>query len=112
MPPTPNEPQPAQPSRGRARPLHALVAVNIGLAIALAAVALSPKATAQQAQNRPAGKYLLVGGKPPSGNTNAVYCIDTVNDEMVVLRWNASRGFVEGVGYRNLADDLKATPQR
>ncbi|MEM7754792.1 MAG: hypothetical protein AAF297_04050 [Planctomycetota bacterium] len=113
--PAPSPVQAQTPVTGfRALPgsLRVLVAVNVALALAFAAVTLSPAATAQQATARPAGKYLVVGGKPPSGNTNAVFCIDTVNDEMIVLRWNSSRNFVEGVGYRNLGDDLQATPQR
>jgi len=92
--------------------VRALIAVNAALLIALSAVVLSPDATAQNTQNRPAGRYMLVGGKPPSGNTNAVYCVDTVNGEMIVLGWNRSRGMIEGVGYRNIKSDLNATPRR
>ncbi|MEM1183728.1 MAG: hypothetical protein AAGI53_01880 [Planctomycetota bacterium] len=113
-----HEPAPKAEPTGAAEPrpmssaVRALIAVNAALLIALSTVVLSPDATAQNTQNRPAGRYMLVGGKPPSGNTNAVYCVDTVNGEMIVLGWNRSRGMIEGVGYRNIKSDLNATPRR
>jgi len=117
----PNESPPTRPEAasteadtagGRWRPVKALVWVNAALLVALAAVTLSPRATAQQAAPRASGKYMVVGAQPISGNSNVVYIIDSVNAEMVGLMWNQSRRTVDGVGFRDIDEDLTRTPQR
>ena len=104
------------PKSGTSRPnnnaVRVLVAVNAALVLVLGAVTLSPDATAQANQARPAGKYMLVGGQPISGNSNVAYVIDTVNAEMVAVKWNQGRRLLEGVGFRDFDADRTATPQR
>ncbi len=101
------------PGRAPNRAVAVLVALNAVLVLAIGAVVLEPRATAQQqTPSRAAGQYMLVGGEVRSGNTNAVFVIDTANREMVALRWVDGRNVLEGIGYRNLADDLKQQPQR
>lgn len=112
-PPASAEPTPASSRRTGGRAIRVLVAVNAALVLALGAVMLAPNATAQQqTPSRAAGQYMLVGGSVRSGNTNAVYVIDTANREMVALRWIDGRNILEGIGYRNLANDLQQQPQR
>ena len=55
---------------------------------------------------RPRGRYTLVGGRLGAGNTDAVWILDAVNQELVGVRWDASRGRIEGLGFRSLTDDL------
>ena len=100
-------------TRSLSKRVRVLAGVNAALLLALAAVALAPKATAQDGDiNRAAGEYMLVGGEINSGNSNAVYVIDTANQEMVVLRWDAGRRNLEGIGFRSLNDDTALPSQR
>ena len=102
----------ARPRRG----LTALVIANVALAGVLAWVELGPVATAQPASSeaaaRPRGSYTLVGGEIQTGNSNAVYVIDSANQEMVVLRWEDGRNTIGGIGYRDLRADSEMRPQR
>lgn len=97
------------------RPTSALVVLNLVLLSVLALITLSPPADAQLSSPdapRARGEYTLVGGETQSGNTNAIYVLDTANRELVALRWNASTSTLEGIGYRNLAQDVFAEPDR
>jgi len=54
---------------------------------------------------RPRGQYVLVSGRLNGSASNAIYILDTANQEIVAIRWERSqRGFV-GLGYRSFADD-------
>lgn len=98
---------------GRAR---ALLAVNGALVIVLAGMALVAPAGAQPGTPptpaRARGDYTLVSGKTTTGNANAIYILDAINQEMVGVRWDAARKSFVTVGYRNLDADSKAQPGR
>jgi hypothetical protein len=103
-------------TRPRRSGLAPLIALNAFLLAVLAAVVVGPTALAQpggrEPAPRPAGEYTLVGGDIQTGNSNAVYVIDSVNREMVVLRWVDGRNLLEGIGYRDLGEDTRARPRR
>lgn len=91
-----------------------LVALNAVLALVLVFVEFSPLAFAQAAEAppRPRGSYALIGGEIQTGNSNAVYVIDSVNQEMIVLRWEDGRNVLSGIGYRDLNADNQSRPRR
>lgn len=97
------------------RGLARLVALNAVLLGVLGLVELAPRASAQpggEGPARPRGAYTMVGGEIQTGNSNAVYVIDSVNQEMVVLRVESGRGNLAGVGYRDLNADLTGRTRR
>ncbi|MCA9302569.1 MAG: hypothetical protein KC996_00455 [Phycisphaerales bacterium] len=99
----------------RRRPGNALMALNLALLSVLALITLAPRAGAQPSDPsapRARGEYTLVGGQTSSGNSNAIYVLDTANRELVALRWNPNTSSLEGIGYRNLAQDVFAEPDR
>lgn len=101
--------------RNGRRGLTRLVALNAVLLGVLGLVELAPRASAQQGGEgpaRPRGAYTLVGGEIQTGDSNAVYVIDSVNQEMVVLRMESGRGNLSGVGYRDLNADLTGRTRR
>lgn len=105
--------------RSRTTPIrrqsNALVVLNLVLLGVLALITLAPRAGAQLSDPNPTrarGEYTLVGGETQSGNANAIYVLDTANRELVALRWNASTSTLEGIGYRDLAQDVFAEPDR
>lgn len=92
-----------------------LLVLNAALLIALGAVTLAPHAQAQNRGTEPArprGEYTVVGGEVTGSNANALYVLDAANREMVGLLWDESRRQVLGLGYRDLAVDLTADPER
>ena len=93
-----------------------LVIVNAALLGVLAFVEFGPVATAQPAMvdpsARPRGQYTLVGGAVQTGNANAVWVVDSANQEMVVLQWEDGRNLLKGVGYRDLEEDAKERSNR
>ncbi len=98
----------------RPRRLAPLIAVNAALLGVLAFVEFGPAASAQQSHEpaRPRGQYTLVGGQIQTGNSNAVYIVDSVNQEMIVLRWEDGRNILSGIGYRDLEEDARARSKR
>jgi hypothetical protein len=96
------------------RGLTRLIVLNAVLLGVLGLVELAPRASAQQGEGpaRPRGAYTLVGGEIQTGNSNAVYVIDSVNQEMVVLRVESGRGNLAGVGFRDLNADLTGRTRR
>jgi len=102
--------------RDRARRLLALNGVLLAVLALLVIVppgqpvqaALQPEAN----DDRPRGRYTLVGGRLGAGNTDAVWVLDAVNQELVGVRWDASRGRIEGLGFRSLTDDLVVKESR
>lgn len=92
-----------------------LIALNAVLLLALGAVTLAPSATAQNRDAgliRARGEYTVVGGEVNGATSNAIYVIDATNREMVGLLWDDSRRQIKGMGYRDLAMDLLADPER
>lgn len=94
--------------------VRVLAAVNAGLALAIAGVALGPTATAQDdvAARRPQGDYTIVGGQDRAQNVNLVYVVDATNEEMITLQWDDSRRVLRGVGFRSLKDDVQRKGNR
>jgi hypothetical protein len=91
-----------------------LVALNGVLAAVLVALFLWPAARglwggsaafAQQA--RPRGQYLIVSGDINGPPSHAIYIMDTINLEMVAIRWETGRKDFVGLGYRNIDEDAK-----
>ncbi len=94
------------------RTSRALLALNGALIALLGFVTLGPDANAQgESRDRLRGEYVLVGGDIPFGNENAIYILDSANQEMVAVRWTSSSGAagkLEAIGYRDLAADAEA----
>ena len=82
--------------------LRSLVLLNAALLAVLAVVTFAPSADAQQ---RARGEYSRVAGPVPGVDGSAVYIVDTINQEMMVVAFTQSNKRLEGVGYRNLAQD-------
>ncbi|USN97904.1 MAG: hypothetical protein H6810_06830 [Phycisphaeraceae bacterium] len=107
-----NQTRTPRSGRGHRRGLAPLVALNAALLAGLGLVEFGPVAWAQPETSRPRGEYTLVGGEIQTGNSNAVYIIDSVNQEMIVLRWEDGRNILTGIGYRDLDADSKSRTQR
>ena len=89
-----------------------LVALNVGLLGAIA-LTLSPISIAQSRQSaRTPGDYTVVGGETQSGNTDAIYILDTINRDLIALKCNDSLKQLEGIGYRDLVIDVNSDPDR
>ncbi|MHC4103200.1 MAG: hypothetical protein ACYSW1_20230 [Planctomycetota bacterium] len=99
MPPEDNEKR----SDRRAVPnTRALLALNAALLLLLAVVTFAP---AVSAQVRTRGEYTMVAGGVNGLQSSALYVVDTVNQELIVLGYDASTKRLDGIGYRNLAAD-------
>lgn len=85
--------------------VRALAALNAALLAVLALVAAGPIAGAQPDPARGKGRYILVGGQLQGGDANAIYVVDTTNEELVALQWDNSNNRYRGLGYRSLRDD-------
>lgn len=96
----------------RTGPRRGLLALNALLLAALGAVTFAPSAGAQNAVPRARGEYSLVGGVVSGANSNAVYVLDSANRELIALLWDDSRRQINGIGYRDLANDLFIEPRR
>lgn len=59
-------------------------------------------------QNRAAGNYTLLAGKANGASAKTIYILDSANKEMVAVKWNQSAVKLDGIGYRNLAQDADA----
>ena len=93
-------------------PRRGLLALNALLLAALGAITLAPTAGAQSTTPRARGEYSLVGGTVTGANANAVYVLDSANREIIALLWDDSRKQINGIGYRDLANDLFIEPRR
>ncbi len=82
--------------------LRSLLAINAALLGLLALVSLAP---AVGAQGRGRGDYTMVGGGANGANSAIVYIIDAANQEMIAATFNVNTRVLDGVGYRNLAQD-------
>ncbi len=97
------------PATGRRRVRCAgLVALNAALLGVLALVTLAPSVSAQVARGR--GEYIMAGGRVNGVDGAAVFIIDTRNQEMIALALNNNTKAIDGVGYRNLANDARSLP--
>jgi hypothetical protein len=85
-----------------------LIAVN-GVLLALAVATL---AGAQVASQRARGEYTMLSGEITTGGPQAIYIVDSANQEIVALRWDQGRQSLGALGYRNIASDAAAKPGR
>ncbi len=82
--------------------VRSLLAINAALLGLLALVSFAP---AVGAQGRGRGDYTMVGGGANGTNSAIVYIIDAANQEMLAATFNVNTRRLDGVGYRNLAQD-------
>ncbi len=85
--------------------LRALIALNAILLGLLATVTFAPTVSAQV---RARGAYMMVAGGANNIQSDVVYIVDIVNQEMTVMTYDASSRTVKGLAYRNLAADAAA----
>ena len=71
------------PTRG---PSKGLVALNLALLLGLGLAVAVPSAIASRQPNRARGVYAMVNGAVMGGNSDAIYIVDSANQEMVVVR--------------------------
>ena len=77
--------------------------INAALLMLLAAVTFAPDATAQV---RSRGTYTMVaGGVNNNSQSSAVYVVDVVNQEMMVLTYISASRELKGLAYRDLKAD-------
>ena len=96
----PRSPQHSQAVTGsNPRALIVLNAILLGL---LAGVTFAPEAEGQF-QGR--GEYTMVAGSVNASESSAVYIVNSVNQELMVVTYNHNTKQVAGIGYRNLAAD-------
>jgi hypothetical protein len=86
----------------KAPTFRSLLVLNVALLVILGIVTFAPSAEAQQ---RPRGDYTMVGGQVPGMDGAAVYIVDVINQEMMVVAYTQSTKKLEGVGYQNLGLD-------
>ena len=90
-----------------------LVATNLALAAGIAVAAASLPASGNQSTSRARGQYTMVAGDiRAGGDASGIYIIDSVNEEMVVVRWDDNRGTLTGIDYRSLSTDTARRPGR
>ena len=82
-----------------------LIGINAGLLMAAGAVHWAASPGLAQDDNRSRGSYMLIGGEIQGGDANAIYVLDTINEELIAVRWNHSRRELEQLGYRDVRRD-------
>jgi hypothetical protein len=82
---------------------RALLAVNAALLVLLAAVTFAPNADAQA---RVRGRYTMVAGGVAGSVGEAVYIVDTINQELIAINYEYSTKRLKGIGFRNIAADV------
>jgi DUF917 family protein len=89
------------------RPLRALIALNAGLLVALAGVALAPGAIAQRADApaRGRGEFTMVDTRIQGVSSASVVIVDARNRDMIVVAWDQSRRVFNTLGYRDIELD-------
>ncbi|MEO1583264.1 MAG: hypothetical protein AAFR96_01675 [Planctomycetota bacterium] len=97
-------------STGFARKHGVLIAVNAGLAAVVGVTAMAP---AQPGNERARGQYAIVGGEfLGGGGENAVFILDSTNQDLIAVRWDRTRQSLAGIGYRDLSLDAQERPGR
>ncbi|MEM1330713.1 MAG: hypothetical protein AAGG07_09150 [Planctomycetota bacterium] len=90
----------------------ALLLVLVGLVMSHRPVPAMAQSQNQAQPERPRGDYLLLGGEISGGSSNAMWIVDTANQEMLAVRWDQSRRELRGLGYRDLRKDLNPRADR
>lgn len=87
------------------RSLAALVALNIGLLIALLVVNLSPSQALAQGGGR--RDYIMLSGTTTGLNAqDVIYIVELRSSKMAAVVFNSSSNTFEAVGARVLSEDL------
>lgn len=91
-----------------------LLALNGVLVVALALVTFAPGAEGRQtaARSRAPGQYAMVSARIQGASDDAIFIVDSANEEMIAIRWDRSRRAIDGVGYRDLAADAELATRR
>ena len=90
-----------------------LLALNAALGGSIVLIAWANQAQALQPSTRARGQYTMVAGEIQSGgDASGIYITDSINEELVVLRWNNSRNQMDGIDFRNLSADANKKPGR
>ncbi len=97
-----SEGSPHESRRRTAPDLRALFVLNAVLLVLLAAATFSP---AVGAQGRGRGDYMMVAGGLNNSLSSAVYIVDGVNQELIVVNYDLNSKRLQGIGSRNLAGD-------
>ncbi len=103
-----SEPSTSAPPRPPSN-LRALIALNALLLGLLATVTFAPKVSAQM---RARGAYTMVAGGANNSQSDVVYIVDTVNQEMTIMTYDSATRTVKGLAYRNLAADAASQLSR
>ncbi len=97
------------------RSTRRLFALNLALVALLALVSFWPSSGASAQPNvqpRVRGEYAMVSGRTVMGGAEVVYVVDTLNRELIAVRWDQGRKSLTGIGYRNLDADSAVAPAR
>ncbi len=111
----PAVPTPPSPRTRSTRGTLTLAAVNVALAATLAALLAATPSRAANAQPegarlpRARGEYTMLAGRISAGGPAAVHLLDSVNQELVTIRWDASRKNFAGIGFRSFETDIRTS---
>jgi hypothetical protein len=87
----------------KSRPLTGLLALNAVLLAVLAVVSLAPRV---QASAAPRSTFTMVAGSVKGQTMPVVYIVDETAMELVGISWDEQQKTMNGMGYRNLANDM------
>ncbi len=90
---------------GQAGPLEAGALAQFGISQG----PLGQPPGAAPAASRPRGQYTLLSGRMLGSNANAIFILDTTNQELVGVKWDQAARKLTGIGYRNLVADAEST---
>ena len=79
-----------------------LLLLNMFLLLVLGAVTFGAHV---QAQSRSRGEYTMVAGGVNGTDADAVFVVDTINQEMLSVYYDYNSKTIQGLGYRNLSAD-------
>ncbi|MCC7388056.1 MAG: hypothetical protein IT431_04725 [Phycisphaerales bacterium] len=90
-----------------------LLATNLLLAASIGVAVWAVPANGNQPAARARGQYSMVAGELRSGGeASAIYITDSINEELIALRWNDSRSQLDGLDYRSLQMDAARGGER
>ncbi|HWB20811.1 MAG TPA: hypothetical protein VG711_10950 [Phycisphaerales bacterium] len=86
--------------------LKGVILLNMGLLVLLAIITFSSTHAGAQNQ-RGRGDYVMVAGGARGTESSVVYVVDQVNQEMMALTYDSTNKRLDGMTYRNLANDAR-----
>ncbi|MFU8827824.1 MAG: hypothetical protein ACNA8P_00130 [Phycisphaerales bacterium] len=84
------------------RSYKGLLTLNVLLVAVLVLVSIGPSDSEAQQANRARGQYSALSMAVTGSVSDAIVVIDANNQEMVALRWDASRRSLAGIDYVSL----------